>query len=295
MSKINKFISRENLNNVMKLFAFIPDKQYLKLMYRIRIGKKLNLKNPQTFNEKLQWLKLYDRKWEYTMMVDKCEVKEYIADKIGKEYIIPTLGVWNSFDEIDFDKLPNQFVLKCTHDSGGLVICRDKKNLDMTATRKKIEKSRKSNFYWVGREWPYKNVKPRIIAEQYMEDSNDHELRDYKVYCFNGKAKFLYLSKGLENHATARINYVNLDWTPAEFRRSDYKEFEELPPKPEHLDNIIKLAEKLAQNHNFIRADFYEINKKVYFGELTFFPGNGFTPFTSNEDDLRMGQMLDLR
>lgn len=294
MSKIKKFISRENLNNIMRLFAFIPDKQYLQIMYRIRMGKMLNLDNPQTFNEKLQWLKLYDRRPEYTTMVDKYEAKKYVADKIGAEYIIPTLGVWDRFDDIDFDKLPNQFVLKCTHDSGGLVICRDKKSLDIQKTRKKIEKSLKTNFYWVGREWPYKNVKPRIIAEEYMEDEIDHELRDYKIYCFNGKPEFLYLSEGLENHATARISYVNLDWTPTKFKRNDYREFELLPHKPKHLDEMIKLAETLSQGLNFIRVDFYEINNRVYFGELTFSPGSGFTPFASNNDDLEIGRMLEL-
>ncbi|WP_418417348.1 ATP-grasp fold amidoligase family protein [Blautia sp.] len=294
MTKISKLIGRETLNSMMKLFAFIPDKLYLRLMYRVRMGKKLNLEDPKTFNEKLQWLKLYNRKPEYTAMVDKYEAKEYVANKIGEKYIIPTLGVWDSFDEIDFNKLPNQFVLKCTHDSGGLVICRDKNLLDMNTARKKIVKSLKSNFYWVGREWPYKDVKPRIIAEQYIEDSCVRELRDYKIYCFNGKAKFLYLSEGMENHDTARISFVNLDWTPADFRRNDYKEFEKLPKKPEHLDDIIMLAENLAKNQAFIRVDFYEVNNRVYFGELTFFPGSGFTLFASDEDDLRIGQMLDI-
>lgn len=294
MSKIKKYIGRENLNNLMKMLSFIPDKQYLELMYRVRMGKKLDLKNPQTFNEKLQWLKLYDRKPEYTMMVDKYEAKKYVADKIGNEYIIPTLGVWDSYDEIDFEGLPNQFVLKCTHDSGGLVICRDKKQFDKEAAREKIEKSLKSNFFWVGREWPYKNVKPRIIAEKYMKDTETKDLRDYKVYCFNGIAKFLYLSEGMEEHTTAKVSYVNLDWTPAEFRRSDYQEFDSLPPKPERLEDIIKLAEVLAKGLNFIRADFYEINNRIYFGEMTFFPGAGFTPFISEMDDLRMGKLLNL-
>lgn len=294
MLRIKKFINREALNDMMKLFAFIPDKQYLQIMYRIRMGKKLNLDNPQTFNEKIQWLKLYDRRPEYTIMVDKYEAKKYVADRIGAEYIIPTLGVWDRFDDIDVDKLPNQFVLKCTHDSGGLVICRDKKTLDIQEARKKIEKSLKCNFYWVGREWPYKNVKPRIIAEEYMEDEADHKLRDYKFFCFNGKVEFLYLSEGMENHSTARVNYVNLDWTPSKFRRRDYREFQILPPKPKHLDKMIELAERLSDGIDFVRVDFYEINNRVYFGELTFFPGGGFTPFLSYEMDLELGNMLPL-
>lgn len=151
-------------------FKVLPDKMYLKICYKLATGKKLDLKNPQTFNEKLQWLKLYDRKPEYTRMVDKYEAKKYVAEKIGEEYIIPTLGVWDHFDEIDFDSLPDQFVLKCTHDSGGLVIVRDKAKLDKVAAKQKIEKSLKRNYYYSGREWPYKDVKPRIIAEKYMED-----------------------------------------------------------------------------------------------------------------------------
>lgn len=159
----------------------MPDEKYLKLMFRARMGKKLNLDEPQTFNEKLQWLKLYNRKPEYTRMVDKYEAKAYVAERIGAEHIIPTLGIWNSFDEIDFNKLPMQFVLKCTHDSGGLVICKDKEKLDIKAAREKIEKSLKNSYYDWGREWPYKDVKPRIIAEQYMADN----LRDYKLFCFD--------------------------------------------------------------------------------------------------------------
>lgn len=196
---IKKFIkNRETLNTLVSLFRFIPDKQYLQIMYRLRMGKKLNLDNPVTFNEKIQWLKLYDRKPIYTTMVDKYEAKKYVADIIGEEYIIPTLGIWDKFDDINFDLLPNQFVLKCTHDSGGLVIVKDKSQMDKAAARKKIEKSLKTNFFWVGREWPYKNVKPRIIAEKYMEDSND-DLRDYKYFVFNGIAKALFVASDRNN------------------------------------------------------------------------------------------------
>ena len=160
--------TREQKNKLVSMLRFIPDEPYLKLMYRVRMGKKLNLKNPQTFNEKIQWLKLHDRRPEYVTMVDKYEAKKYVAGIIGEEYIIPTLGLWDRFEDIDFSSLPDQFVLKCTHDSGGLVVCRDKTILDIEAARKKINASLNTNFYWVGREWPYKDVKPRIIAEQYM-------------------------------------------------------------------------------------------------------------------------------
>ena len=292
MSKIKKYIGRENLNNMMKILSFIPDKQYLELMYRVRMGKKLDLKNPQTFNEKLQWLKLYDRKPEYTMMVDKYEAKKYVADKIGNEYIIPTLGIWDSFDEIDFDVLPNQFVLKCTHDSGGLVICRDKKQFDKEAAREKIEKSLKSNFFWVGREWPYKNVKPRIIAEKYMEDTETKDLRDYKFFCFGGVAKCYKVDfdRFVEHHA----NYYNVDGTILDFGEAAY------PPNPKKKldikETVIKKMEKfateLAKDTPFLRADFYDVDGKVYFGEMTFYPASGFGKFTSDEGDEMMGKWI---
>ena len=176
---IIRFLSNKNSIN------WIPDSIVLKCIYRSELNKKLNLNNPKTFNEKLQWLKLYDRKDIYTTMVDKYEAKKYVAGIIGEEYIIPTIGIYNSFDEIDFDKLPKRFVMKCTHDSGGIIICKDKSNFNKVLAKKKIEKSLKKNYYYGGREWPYKNVKPRIIIEEYMEDKKHHELRDYKIFCFN--------------------------------------------------------------------------------------------------------------
>ena len=173
----------------------LPDKVFLKLMFRARMGSKLDLKHPRTFNEKLQWLKLYDRRTEYTNMVDKYEAKKYVAQKIGEQYIVPTLGVWESFDDIDFEKLPEQFVLKCTHDSGGLVICRNKRNLDIDAARIKIQKSLKFDYYRHGREWPYKEVKPRVIAEKFMKDSETEEgLTDYKFFCFDGEPKAMFIA-----------------------------------------------------------------------------------------------------
>ena len=276
-----------------RLERFIPDGIYLRWQYKKVTGKKLNLKNPQTFNEKLQWLKLHDRKPEYTMMVDKFAVKEYVADKIGAEYVIPTLGVWNHFDEIDFDALPNQFVLKCTHDSGSVVICRDKAAFNMAEAREKIENGLKHNFYWQFREWPYKNVKPRIIAEKYMEN-NEKELVDYKFYCFNGKPKFLYVSEGLENHTTAKISFLNLDWSFAPYERVDFAPFMVLPIKPNQYENMIKIAKTLSSYIPFIRVDLYEIDNIVYFSELTFFPCGGFMPFKNSEHDIEVGKMLKL-
>ena len=277
-----------------QLGRVLPDKTYLKLKYRFAMKTKLNLKDPKTFNEKIQWLKLYERKPEYTTMVDKYAVKKYVSDIIGEEYIIPNLGVWDSFDEIDFDSLPDKFVLKCTHDSGGLVICRNKASLNREEARIKIERSLKRNYYWSGREWPYKDVKPRIIAEQYMEDTNASGLTDYKFYCFNGKPKFLYVSQGLENHETAQISFLTMDWNFAPYRRSDYKPFDKLPPKPQMFETMIELAERLSQGHSFLRVDLYQIGNRIYFSELTFSPCSGLMPFENPEHNLEIGNMLKL-
>lgn len=271
----------------------LSDSIYLKLMYYVNFHRHLNLKNPRSFNEKLQWLKLYDRKPEYSVMVDKYEAKQYVAERIGQEHIIPTLGVWNRFDEIDFDSLPDQFVLKCTHDSGGLVICRDKTKLDKEAARVKIERSMRTNYYYNGREWPYKDVKPRIIAEKYMVDKENEELLDYKFFCFNGQAKCFKVDfdRFVEHHA----NYYDVENNllrlgeiicPPEYARQI--------KFPQTLPEMKKLAELLSAKIPFLRADFYDVDGKVYFGELTFFPAAGFGRFIEEEWDYKLGEWLKL-
>lgn len=271
----------------------MDDEAYLKRKYKACMGKELNLDSPRTFNEKLQWLKLHDRKPEYTMMVDKYAVKKYVADIIGEKYIIPTLGVWNHFDEIDFDKLPNQFVLKCTHDSGGLVICKDKDKLDLKAARQKIEKSLKQNYYWSGREWPYKDVKPRIIAEQYIEDNKEGFLTDYKFFCFNGKMKCMYVS--VNSHtAKQKIQFFDRNYNLLPIRRDDYLVLDKIPKKPNRLDDMIKIAEQLSRNIPHTRIDFYYIQNRIYFGEITFFTGSGFIPFSEKKWDYKLGSWIKL-
>ena len=282
-----------NFLAVKGLVDWLPDKPYLKLRFRASMGKKLNLKNPQTFNEKLQWLKLYDRKPIYTTMVDKYEVKKYVAEKLGEEYIIPTLGVWDNFDDIDFDKLPDQFVLKCTHDSGGLVICKDKSKLDKCKAKLKIEKSLKHDYFKWGREWPYKDVKPRIIAEEYMEDNTLHELRDYKFFCFGGQVACYKVDfdRFIEHHA----NYFDRDGYLLEFGEvvcpPVYDRQIELPKT---LPKMIEFAEKLSNEIPFLRADFYDVNGQVYFGELTFFPASGMGEFVPQEWDLKLGEWIHI-
>lgn len=282
---------------VARLF---PDWLYLKIKFYLAMDKKLNLKNPQTFNEKLQWLKLYDRNPKYTKMVDKYEVRKYIAETIGEEYLIPLIGIWDSPDEIDFNSLPNQFVLKCTHNSGlGMCICKDKSKLDIKKVKRDLKKGLSQNYFLSGREWPYKNVKPRIIAEKFMRNSfetiSEDGLIDYKFYCFNGRPEYAYVSQNLDNHKKARISYVTLDWKQAPFKRNDYKSFEELPQRPKNFNKMLELAKVLSNKIPFLRVDFYEIDEKVYFGELTFFPGSGFTELFPEEGDFNLGDLIDLK
>lgn len=255
----------------------LEDKTYLKFLYKMCLNKTLNLDNPQTFNEKLQWLKLYDRKPEYTKMVDKYEVKKYVANIIGDEYIIPTIGIYNNFDEINFEELPKQFVMKCTHDSGGIVICKDKQKLDLKEAKIKIKRSLKNNYFYFGREWPYKNVKPRIIIDEYIEDNIRHELVDYKIYAFNGQCDYVMACFDRFNGGPKFI-YFDREWNiKKEFSKDGLKYGENINlSKPKNIDKMFECAEKLSQGIPFVRVDFYEANGKMYFGELTFYPSSGF-------------------
>lgn len=271
----------------------LPDDLYLKIFYKKKIGKKLNLKNPQTFNEKMQWLKLNDRKEIYTTMVDKYDVKKYVANIIGEEYIIPTIGVYDNFDNINFDELPNKFVIKCTHDSGGVVVCKDKSTFNIEIARKKINDCLKKNFYYLGREWPYKNVKPRIIIEKFLDDEKNEDLIDYKIMCFNGKAQCSFLCLNRRSKEGLNVDFYDLNWNKMPFERH-YKQSNIVMEKPENYDLMIELAEKLAKNIPFVRVDFYDIKGKVYFGELTFYPGSGMEEFNPEEWDKKLGDLLVL-
>lgn len=288
---INRIILGLKRRNMLD---FLSDKTFVKLEYRARMNKKLNLKNPETFNEKLQWLKLYDHNPEYIKMVDKYEAKKYVGGIIGEEYIIPTYGVYNSFDEIDFDSLPNEFVIKCTHDSGGLAICKDKKTFDIEAAKEKINKAFNTNYYKKSREWIYKNIKPRIIVEKYMEDKNSSSMQDYKFFCFDGEPKIMYLSEGLENHATATMSFFDMDFNLTDCKRKDYELFKYKPKKPKTFEQMKEFASILSKGIPNLRVDFYEINGHIYFGELTFITAGGYIPFESEEWDKKIGSYLDL-
>ena len=273
-------------------FIRIRDSLYLKLSFEYNMNKKLNLENPETFNEKLNWLKLYNRKEEYTNLVDKYEVKKYIANTIGEQYIIPTLGIWEKFDDIDFDRLPNQFVLKCTHDSGSTIICKDKNKFDKKTAKKKIEKALKKNFYYICREWPYKNVKPRIIAEKYMVDESREELKDYKIFNFNGECKVIEVDYNrFENH---KRNFYTPNWDYIDLRILYPNDPTHIIEKPKKLNLMLELANKLSQNIPFVRTDFYSIDDKIYFGELTFYHEAGYGKFYPEEYDKIFGKWINL-
>lgn len=276
-------------------FRWMSDEKYLKKLYRIRMGKKLDLDNPQTYNEKLQWLKIHDRKPEYTQMVDKAEAKKIVAGKIGEEYIIPTLGVYEKWDDIDFDKLPNSFVIKCTHDSGGLVIVKDKNSFDKKAAKKKINKSLKRNYYYGLREWPYKDVKPRIIIEEFISnEGNGDALTDYKFFCFKGKADCVMVCIDREIKDT-KFYFFNKKW---EFKRLNIrginvsKDF--TLPKPKRIDKMFEIAECLSKDYPFVRVDLYQSCGKIYFGEMTFFPESGFDGNLLRETDNYFGRLIDI-
>lgn len=283
---------KQILKKTKYLLRFLPDKLYIQLYYFAQFKKFVNFKNPKTFNEKINWLKLNDRKPEYTNMVDKYEAKKYAEKIIGKEYIIPTLGIWEKFDDIDFSSLPNKFVLKCTHDSEGMIVVKNKKELNMDEARQIIERAMKYNFYYIGREWPYKNVKPRIIAEEYMEDKKYHELRDYKFFCFNGEPKMMFVASERGN-GTTKFDFFDLNFNHLDIIQHYPNSSKEID-KPQNFEKMIELSKKLSRGMKHIRVDFYEVNGKIYFGELTFYHFSGFQPFNDKKWDKMLGDMIDV-
>lgn len=279
-----------------KISFLIPDKPYLQLMYWLNMGKKLDLKNPKTFNEKLQWLKLYNHNPAYTVMVDKVKAKEYVAGIIGEEHIIPTLGVWDDPDDIDFDALPNQFVLKCNHNSGtGMCICRDKSKLDIEKVKAELRKGLKENYFMRWREWPYKNVPRKILAEKFMVDESRTELKDYKIFCFNGEPRYCQVIS--DRNTDEKIDFYDMHWKRLvglvglndKVHNSEYA-----IPCPESFEDMKLMASLLAKSIPFSRIDFYEINHQAYFGEITFFPATGFGNFNPREWNVKMGDMITL-
>ncbi|MBO4946162.1 MAG: glycosyl transferase, partial [Lachnospiraceae bacterium] len=244
------------------------------------------------FNEKIQWLKLYDHNPIYPQLIDKYIVKKFVAEKIGEEYVIPNLGVWSSFDEIDFDKLPDQFVLKCTHDSGGVVIVKDKGSLDISEAKKKLEKSLQRNYYYSGREWGYKNIKPRIIGEMYLEDKEYMVPNDYKIFNFDGKARLIQVD--FDRFVNHRRNLYDTDWNYIDASIQYPKDPNTVIKKPEQLNVMLELSEKLSAGFPHVRTDFYVVNDRIYFGEMTFWHGSGFEKFEPEQLGITMGEWLKL-
>ena len=275
-----------------KISPLIKDDEfYLKVDYYLAMKKKLNLDNPQTFNEKLQWMKLHDKHPEYTMMVDKYEAKEYVRGILGDEYIIPTLALWDRPEDIDFNILPNEFVLKCTHDSGCVIICKDKCSFDVEAARRKLASRLRKEFYLEHREYPYRDVKPRIIAEKYMVDESGSELKDYKFFCFNGEPKMMFVASGRPYNT--RIDFYDENFELLPFTRG-YPRSDKPMAKPASFEEMKSLAKRLSEKMPFVRVDFYDINGCVYFGELTFFPASGNERFEPEEWDYKVGGWFKL-
>lgn len=270
------------------------DRYAVEQIWKSCMDYQLDLDNPHTFNEKLQWLKLYYHNPDYTVLADKVKAKYWIQEHVGKQYAVPTLAVYQNVNEINFDSLPNEFVLKCNHDCGSVIIVKDKGELDKDKTLSFLNDRMDRDFYLPYREWCYKNIPHRIICEPYLQDGENSELTDYKFFCFNGEPRFLYVSYGLSSWDTAYINYMNLDWTPAAFHRPDFKEFTQIPPRPSKFDEMLRIAKNVSSNFPFVRVDFFQVNEDLFISEFTFYPGAGLDKFMPPEWDGIIGDMLTL-
>lgn len=276
-----------------KLLNILSDKAFVQLGYYLRFGEKLDLSNPKSFNQKLNWLKLNNKRPEYSLYVDKYAVKDYVSKTLGEGYAIPTLGIWDDVNSIEWDSLPNEFVIKCTHDSHSYIICKDKTSFDIDEATSMLAKKMKRNLYWWAREWPYRNVKPRIVAEPFLKDSESEDLKDYKFFCFDGVVKCFKVDFDRFSHHGA--NYYDINGNILEIGE------EVCPPDfsrhiilPRSIPEMISLAEKLSKGIPFVRVDFYDVNGHVYFGEMTFFPAEGYGRFTSMSSDYMMGEWINI-
>lgn len=297
IKKILKFISNSKYRFMILashgFYNYMSDKEFLKKKYKILMKKNLDLNNPKTYNEKIQWLKIYDRNEKYVKLVDKFEVKDYVSNIIGNEYVIPTLGVWKCYEEIDFEKLPNKFVLKCTHDSGGIYIISDKNEINHKKLKKKINKNLKNNFYYRSREWPYSKIDSKIIAEPYLEDNKYKELRDYKFFCFNGVPKLMFIASNRQGKGETYFDFFDMNSNYVKIQNGHLNAPVQ-PELPVNFKKMIDFSKKLSKDIKHVRVDFYEVNGKVYFGELTFYHWSGFVPFNPEKWDKIMGDWIDL-
>ena len=269
------------------------DESFIRLEYFLGMKKRLRLDPPVSYNEKIQWLKLNGYRHEYVRMVDKYEAKFFASDIIGQEHIIPTIGIYDSFDQIDFDALPSQFVIKTTHDSGGVVVCKDKTHFDLGKARRIITKSLKRNFYWEHREPMYKDIIPRVIVEEYMEDQSG-ELKDYKFFCFNGEVKALFVaSDRFTPGAETKFDFFDADYNHLPFTNG-HPNAAVIPPRPLCFEQMKAIARKLSAGIPHVRVDLYDIDGMVFFGEMTFYHWSGIVPFKPDEWDYTFGEWLVL-
>lgn len=291
----NSYILELNRRKNNKYSNIIPDSILLKCLYKKKIGKNLNLKNPIELNEKLQWLKLNDRKEIYTYIVDKSTAKKYIESVVGEKYVIPTYGVWDRFEDIDFNELPNRFVFKCTHDSGSVILCKNKSCLDLNYVKEKLIWSLNRNFFWKYREWPYKNVVPRIICEEYLENKDGSQLVDYKFYCFGGKPRYFMYSIGeTENSGINHKFNMELESIDYLFKKNPTINAEDIV-LPSNINEMIEVVKKLCKGFQHIRVDLYNVNGKIYVGELTFYSGGGFLNIYSKEYENRLSKYIEIK
>lgn len=270
----------------------LPDRFFLKVRFRLKVGYWINFNHPRTYNEKLQWLKLNEIHPEYTRLVDKIEVKKIISEKIGPEYVIPSLATWNSIDDIDWNSLPNQFVIKASNDSGGVVVCKDKSKLDIADSIKKLKRLGNRDYSKINKEYPYKAVPHRFLAEKYLVDESTTELKDYKFFCFDGKVKFLFVATGRQSGDT-RFDFFDTDFNHLPIING-HPNADVCPHKPANFDKMIEIAEILSKGLRHVRVDLYNINGKIYFGEMTFFHWSGMMPFEPFEWDKKFGEYIQL-
>ena len=286
----NRLILGLNNHNLLR---WMTDESNIKLVYKAQLNKKLDLSDPKTFNEKLQWIKLYDRNPAYCQMVDKYDVRKFVANRIGEEYLIPCYGVWEKPEDIDFSELPDEFVLKCTHDSGSVFICKDKKKINIEDVKSFFRKHLKKGSFYYGREWPYKNLKPRIVAEKLLKDNKSDDLFDYKIHCFNGEPKVILVCSE-RFKSGLKEDWFDTKWEHLPIHRPKHKNADVTPEKPVCLDEMLELAKELSKGLPFSRIDFYVVNAKIYFGEITFFPASGYTAFVPEEYDRILGDWIML-
>ena len=294
MSFLTKPYYRTRVLIKLGYYDSLSDEEFLKKVFPKYMGYPLDLENPKTFSEKLQWLKVNYRNPIQTVMVDKHEAKNFIAERVGSQYIIPTLAVWDSVEDIDFDALPNQFVLKSTHDSGGIVICKDKSSLDFEAAKAKLSVSLKRDYSKIAREWAYQNVPRRIIAEEYISELGKDDLLDYKMYSFHGEPKLTVVCSNRFSKIGTRMNFYDINWEPMGIHFGHYPPLPTEFPKPATYEEMKRLTAELSKDSPFLRVDFYEIKGRLFIGELTFFPGAGFEKFRPMSKDYELGEWLHL-